>query len=374
MVLLLACAMVATDFVRHPFAGAPPGSAAGGGQELTLWTAGTDAGAPPGQLARAAARTLDRPAARVRVRAVDGGVAAAVTGLLDEAAGEGADLLVVHAGTFADLERERRLAGLPDVAARAVRAERLLLRARPVALLATDPLLLAAVRRGGATPPQGARRSPGVTPPGATPPQSATPPTGAVRRSGAQLASAEAFAATLRHDADALVIGVDGGPWARNALAAVIDAVGARGRVRYRVLPADDQAAFLGRGAVDAVVGPASMLRRGGVARQLQPLATSAGGASLPSLAAIAGGSGRVAGLDRWVAVVAAPALAGARADAVSRPLRRLTASARWRRTIARLGLGAPPRDDAQLLADAHRDARELTLLADRLDRGAAGR
>jgi len=369
MVLLLACAMVATDFVRHPFAGAPPGSAAGA-RELTLWTAGTDAGAPPGQLARAAARALDAPGERTRTQAVDGGVAAAVTGLLDDAAGEGADLLVVHAGTFADLERERRDIGLPDVAARAERAERLLLRARPVALLAADPLLLAAPRRS-------------------------------------PLPSAEAFAAALRDDADALVIGVDAGPWSRNALAATIGAVGARGRVRYRVLPSDDQAAFLDGGAVDAVVGPASMLRRGGLASRLRPLASSTGGplpaggrpsgrdvrdgdgrggaaargggratspAGLPSLAEVAGARGRLAGLDRWVAVVAAPSLGRARADALTRRLRALTATARWRRTVARLGLGAPPQVDAGLLVEARRSARELTLLADRLDRGAPGR
>jgi hypothetical protein len=336
MVLLLACAMVVTDFVRHPFAGAPPGSAATERRDLTLWTAGTDAGSTPGQLARAAARALDRPGERVFVRAVDGGVASAVAGLLDDETGAGDDLLVVHAGTFADLEQERRTAGVPDLARRAARAERLLLRARPVALLADDALLVAATRRS-------------------------------------HLRSAGQLAAALRSDTDALVLGVEGDVWSRNALAALVDASGAHGPVRYRVLPAENQAAFLDRGAVDAVVGPASMLRRGGLGSRLVPLARSGGGA-LPTLGALVGAGARPVALSRWVAVVAAPALGEARAALAARRLRRLTASHRWRRTVAGLGLGAPPRDRGGLLADAHRDAQRLTVLAGRLDRASAGR
>jgi tripartite-type tricarboxylate transporter receptor subunit TctC len=351
MVLLLACAMVVTDFVRHPFEGAPPGSAATERRDVTLWVAGTDAGATPGQLAHAAARALDAPDARVRVRSVDGGVAAAVDGLLDDDTGADDDLLVVHAGTFADLQREQHDLGLPDLAALASQAERLLLRARPVTLLADDPLLVAATRRS-------------------------------------RLGSLDALLGALRGGAGGVVLGVEGDPWSRNALAALIEAAGARGRVRYRLLPAENQAAFLARGAVDAVVTPASAMHRPAVAAQLRPLtqsdrgprlAPAGGDGPLPPLGALLGATAPAPApaaaaattLSRWVAVVAAPSLAPARARALTRRLGALTRTARWRRSVARLGLGAPPRPRADLLASTQRESRRLTALADRLARGA---
>ncbi len=319
MVLVLACAMVTTDFVRHPFTGTPPGNAAVDQRPLTLWTSGTDSAASAGQLARAAAQALDAPNAPAGVRKADGGVSAAVLALLDGDLGGDDDLLVVDGGTFADLERERRDVGLPDVARQARRAEQLLLAARPVALLAHDPLTVAATRRS-------------------------------------RLGAADELIARLRSDAGSLVLGVTADPWSINALAAFVADADAHGPVRYRILPADNPAGLLDRGGVGAVVAPASELRRQGLARLLRPLARG----------------GRGPRLDRWVAVVAPPQLRGERRARVTRRLRRLAASPRWGAALARRGFGRPARAEIAagdgLLRGSFAQTRTLVAVAARID------
>ncbi|MDO8188670.1 hypothetical protein Q5424_17230 [Conexibacter sp. JD483] len=343
MVLVLACAMVVTDFVRHPFTGTPPGRAASAQRALTLWTSGTDSSSGAGQLARAAARALDEPTAPAGVRKVDGGVSAAVLALLDDDIGGDDDLLVVDGGTFADLERERRDVGISDVARQAARAERLLLAAQPVALLARDTLAVAAPARS-------------------------------------QLDSAEELLARLRTDAGSLVLGVSPDPWSVDALAAFVDDADAHGPVRYRVLPADNAAGLVDHGGIDAVVAPASELRRKGLSRVLRPLArsdggpraTTADGAPLPLLRDLLG-HGSAASLDRWVAVVAPQALRGERRTRVDQRLRRMVRRPQWAEALARRGFERPAAGDVAasgaLLQKSFEQTRELVAVAARIAR-----
>lgn len=342
MVLVLACAMVVTDFVRHPFSGTPPGTAAVAQRPLTLWTPGTDSGMSGGRLIRAAARLLDAPNAPVNVRAVDGGVSAAVLALLDDELGPEDDLLVIDGGTFADLERERHDVDLPDVARQAARAERLLLAARPLTVLARDTLAVAATRRSG-------------------------------------IVSAPELIARMRADSDAIVLGVGGEPWAVNALAAFVDGIDVHGQVRYRVLPTDNPAGLLDRGDIDAVVAPASELRRYGVGTLVRPLATSvsrpaaSGSATtaLPRLGDLLGPEAEAASLDHWVAVVAPRALRGERRARLTRRLRRLVGSGRWHRALERRGFIVPSGAFAtpDLLRRSLAETRRLVAVAGRIAR-----
>ncbi|MDW5596076.1 hypothetical protein VSS74_17145 [Conexibacter stalactiti] len=349
MVLLLACAMVATDFVRHPFQGAAPGDAASGRRDVTLWLAGTDAGTVPARLARAAARQLGEPGASARVETVRGGSSAAVLAVLDDEAGTSAPLLVVHAGTLADLARERGDAGLPGVPEQARRATRLLRAARPLALLADDTLVVASSARSGPRTPA-------------------------------------ALLASLRRAPGRLVFGIGGDAWSYMALAGFVSSANASGRVPYRVVPAIGSDVALAERDVDVVLAPASELHGQTTRGALRPLAQSDRGprvdrrlrvgpavgadAALPPLADLLADDGPVAHAHRWVALVAPATLPARERRALSPRLRALVRSRAWARVLRRTGLGrAPASTPARTVARAWTETDALTTAAARVDR-----
>ncbi len=176
-VLMMTVAFVAADFLRQPLDGPDPGVAAAPGRALVVWVPSVAAETPGEQLAQAAARRLDRPWRPVTARRVHGGGSAtAITTLLAHPSGSRPPLLLVDAGTVADLERDRRGGPLPAIAEEAARAERLLRESVPIAVLAEDPLvvaatadaamqspqqLIAAMRRARSRPSSGSPRTPG---------------------------------------------------------------------------------------------------------------------------------------------------------------------------------------------------------------------
>jgi hypothetical protein len=362
MVLVLAVAMVASDFVRHPFAGAPIGDAASSSRELTVWTAGTDAGRTPARVARLLAQRLDATGARASAETVAGGASTALLALLGPDAPDGA-LVVVHAGTFADLAVQRGDVGIPGAPAEAERALRLLDAATPIALLADDTLLVAADRRGAVATPA-------------------------------------ALLASLRRAPRRVVFGIGADAWSKNALATLVESAGAAGRVPYRVLPtAGDAGIALSGEEIDVVLAPASELRGGALRRRLLPLLQSdrgprlagdggvhaprrpgvriaAGSAAPPAtFGALLGGSTPLRGAHRWIAIVAPPSLPGAaRAAAVAR-VRAVTAAPAWRRLLRRQGLDPnPPGTAAEALRASRRETAALLRAATRIDEAPAPR
>jgi hypothetical protein len=338
LVLLVAIGLVVADFARHPFVGGSTGGAAERTGRLTLWIAGTDAGTTPARLARVLARALERSGIPVAVRLAEGGSSATARALLGPRGGDGGgELLVVHSGTFADVERERDDIALPGVPVRAARAARLLRDATPVAALADDALLLAADPRFGPR-------------------------------------TVDALAASLRTAPGRLVFGVGADAWSKASLAALVAAVGAPGRVPYRLMSAPGAAGVATAAEpVDVVVAPASELRAHSRLRQLAQ--GDAGprllhrGRPLPRLGTSIGAGAAVAGLHRWIALVAPPdAPSGWTARTASR-LRAVTRTRSWGRVLARHRLGRPPAGPlGPMLARERRATAALLATAARVD------
>lgn len=323
LVLLMTVALVAADFLRQPLHGPEPGVAAPPAHELVLWVSSVDADTSAERLARAVAERLDRPWRPATTRRVrGGGSATAVTTLLGRRAGGDPPLLLVDAGTVADLERDRRGSPLPAIAEEAEHAARLLRAAVPIAVLAEDPLVVAATR-------------------------------------GSAISSPQQLFAAMRRDPGAAVFGLAQDSWSRTALAALVHAVGVNGDVRYRLLPTADAAVVERAGDLaDVVVAPRSELHALPFAGRLRLLASSdaaadggTGGtgdragatAPVPRLGDLLPRDAAVAGAQRWVALVAPPGTNAHVRRSLTRQLQRMTASGGWRRTLRRLAF-APPR------------------------------
>lgn len=228
LVLTMTVALVVADFLRPPLHGPPDGVAAPRAGTVVVWVPGIEAGGPGQRLAATLAGRLDRPWRPARSRLVRGGSAAAVTTVLGRRPGGTPPLLLVDARTVADVERDAAGSALPAIAQEARAARRLLARAEPIAVLADDPLVVAATAEAG--PP--AR-------------------------------SATGLVTAMRRDPGAAVFGIAPDAWSRTALAAFVHAAGVRGDVRYRVLPTADAAVLARAGDLaDVVLAPRSALHR----------------------------------------------------------------------------------------------------------------
>lgn len=330
LVLTMTVALVVADFLRPPLHGPPDGVAAPRAGTVVVWVPGIEAGGPGQRLAATLAGRLDRPWRPARSRLVRGGSAAAVTTVLGRRPGGTPPLLLVDARTVADVERDAAGSALPAIAQEARAARRLLARAEPIAVLADDPLVVAATAEAG--PP--AR-------------------------------SATGLVTAMRRDPGAAVFGIAPDAWSRTALAAFVHAAGVRGDVRYRVLPTADAAVLARAGDLaDVVLAPRSALHRLPLARGLRPLAQSGASAAAagrprtargpgpalpaqpaaaPTLASLLGRGAAVAGAQRWIALVAPPGTSARARRALRRQVARAAAGPRWRAALERLSLTPPP-------------------------------
>lgn len=363
LILLVAIGLVVADFVRHPFVGGSTGGAAERTAQLTLWVAGTDAGTTPARLAHELARALRRAGIPTGVRRAAGGSSETARALLGPHAtdGAGGDLLVVHSGTFADVGRERDDIALPGVPLRAARAARLLRAATPVAALADDALLLAADPRFGPR-------------------------------------TVGALADSLRATPGRLVFGIGADAWSKASLATLVAAVGAPGRVPYRLMSAPGVSGVATAAEpVDVVVAPASELRGHTRLRQLaqsdagprllhrgRPLprlgaargagaATGAGttsGAGTTTGAGTTSGAGAtLSGLHRWIALVAPPRAPSGWTVRTAARVQAVTRSRAWSRVLARHRLARPPAGPLDaMLARERRAIAALLATAARID------
>ena len=331
-VLMMTVALVAADFLRQPLRGPETGVAAPPASELVLWVPGVSAGSAAERLAAVAAGRLDRPWRPVRSQLVHGGSTSAVTTLLGRRGGSTPPLLLVDAGTIADVERDRRSSALPAISAEAERATRLLSRAVPIAVLAEDPLVVATTSRS-------------------------------------EIHSPQQLFTTMRRDPGGAVFGLAPDAWSRTALAALVHSVGVNGDVRYRVLPTADAAVIARAGDLaDVVIAPRSELHRLPLARGLRLLAQSdtptppaPADAAVPRLNDLLGADAAVGRAQRWIAVVAPPGTSGRVRRSLTRQLTRMTATTRWVKTLRRLALAPPPREPpARYLAQAGTQQQQL--------------
>jgi tripartite-type tricarboxylate transporter receptor subunit TctC len=289
--ILVLLAHAVSDVLHHPFLG-DTGDAATVDAHLTLWVPGTESGGPSEAVARDAAASLQltgRPATVKLLRT--GGAAGAVARFLGGGSARPADLLVVSSATVADLARGQSDALFGDEAAENARAEALLRRARPLALLAQDTLQLAVRTRSRL-------------------------------HSGAQLLAA------LRRDPRSHLLAVEGDAWTKVNLGRLVQRAGVPGRVPYRAYPSGGEAALgLESGDADVVLAPSSELRAEIAGGRLRALPWPADGGAPPRA---------------WTAVLEAPGLRPGQHARLRDELARLSGDPHWRAALHDAGRAAP--------------------------------
>ncbi|WP_210492485.1 hypothetical protein [Patulibacter sp. SYSU D01012] len=291
--LLAVGAFAVADLVRHPFRPlAPRADAAEQRTGLRLAIAGTEADDPVALLAGGLARRLERaPGAsrrgRVRLERLGGATTSAVESVLGFGAGSRRRLLVLTPQTLVQLQRDREEAIVPGVAARAERAWARLASARPVALVAGDPLVLDV-----------ARASP--------------------------LRTVPQLARGLRAAPHARLFGLGDDSWSRAALASLVRDARVEGTVSYRPYGSAREAA---EGIVDREVAVL-------VGTRGAPRDPRARGRLRRLTGAWPGGRPPV----RWVVLLAPGGTGAADAAALRRRIGTVVDSGAWRRTVAREG------------------------------------
>jgi hypothetical protein len=306
--LAVVVAHAVSDLLHHPFLG-DTGDAAIVDAHLTLWVPGTEAGGPSEAVARDAAASLQLTGRPATVKLRSGGAAGSVSGFLDDADGSAStggedgpprpsDLLVVSSATVADLARGRAQALFGSDAMAARDAEVLLRRARPLAVLASDRLVLAVRLRS-------------------------------------RLRSGEQLMAQLRDRPHGRVFAVEGDAWTKAQLGRLVQRAGVPGHVPYRAYPSGGEAALgLESGDADVVLAPESALRDEIASGRMRALSWPRAAGAPPRA---------------WTAVLEAPGLRPDQHARLKDELERLGADAHWRAALRAQGrnvdVAAVPRD-----------------------------
>lgn len=254
VLLVLLGGYVVADFVRSPFS-APRGAAAVRPVAVTIWAPAGEAGDESGAVLGGAAAGLELGGHPAVVKSIPGGSAEALIAFLSGPHPRHGDLLAVTSNTLADLAHDRDETLVPGAAEEAALARALLRRAKPIGILASDPLQLAVERESPI-------------------------------RSGRELL------ASLLADPGEELIGIDDDTFSRDQLAALVEGAGIDGEVHFTVFQSGAGAAgAIESGAAGAVLADRSALRPELARGHLRDL-----GWPLPGQAPQA-----------WVAVVAAP-------------------------------------------------------------------
>lgn len=224
VLLVLLGGYVVADFVRSPFS-APKGAAAVRGAAVTIWVPAGEAGDESGAVLTGAAAGLDLADHTTVVKSIPGGSARAVISFLSRRHGRHGQVLAITSTTLADLAHDRRETLVPGAAEEAALARALLRRARPVGMLASDPLELAVDR-------------------------------GSPIRSGSELV------ASLAGDPAEQLFGIDDDTFSRDQLAALVEGAGVDGEVHFTVFQsALDAGQAIETGAAQTVLAGRPALR-----------------------------------------------------------------------------------------------------------------
>src|ERR1700744_970548 len=146
VLLVLLGGYVVADFVRSPFT-APKGAAAVRGAAVTIWVPAGEAGDESGAVLTGASAGLDLGGHTRVIKSIPGGSARALISFLSRRHGGHGQVLAITSTTLADLARDRHETLVPGAAEEAALARALLRRAKPVGMLASDPLEVAVERR-----------------------------------------------------------------------------------------------------------------------------------------------------------------------------------------------------------------------------------
>jgi tripartite-type tricarboxylate transporter receptor subunit TctC len=226
VVLVLLGGYVVADFVRSPFS-APRGAAAVRPAAVTIWVPAGGAGDESGAVLNQAAAGLEVAGHRTVVRSIPGGSAQALISFLSRHRPGRGQVLAISSTTLADLAHDRRETLVPGAAEEAALARALLRRAKPVGMLAGEPLELA-VERGSAI------------------------------HDGPELL------ATLAAAPEEMLFGIDDDTFSRDQLAAFVEGAGVDGEVHFSVMQTADEAdRAIATGAAETVLVGRSALRDG---------------------------------------------------------------------------------------------------------------
>src|ERR1700754_2806757 len=146
ILLVLLGGYVVADFVRSPFS-APRGAAAVRPAAVTIWVPAGGAGDESAAVLDQAAAGLEVGGHRTLVRSIPGGSAQALISFLSRHHPGRGQVLAISSTTLADLAHDRHETLVPGAAEEAALARALLRRAKPIGMLASDPIEVAVERR-----------------------------------------------------------------------------------------------------------------------------------------------------------------------------------------------------------------------------------
>jgi hypothetical protein len=316
------------DLVSEPLLGtsgvaAPP-------PRVMLWLSRTDADGAAAEVAQAAAAALGNRPRDAGVGVFHGGSSDAVQQFFDPARTDLDNaMLVVTSSTFSDLARERNDADVPGAAVDAHEAQRLLANATPIALLSSDPVLLA------------------------------VPLT-----TSARTQRPDALLKQIRTAPSQRTWAIADDTFARGNLAALVQAAHGiapsttPGKVPFRVYPTQrDAITAVGDGAAGAALTTRSAIRSQRVAQRVRTIGWPPAAGAAP---------------QAWVALVARPTLPASAARALRSRVAAIIASERWREQLRRSGrmpTSLAPERLRAFLGRARAAARDTQQVAASLER-----
>ncbi|HEY2570082.1 MAG TPA: hypothetical protein VGI27_01350 [Solirubrobacteraceae bacterium] len=321
IVLTIVVFIVVVSYARQPLYGAGD-EAVGFGPSLTLWVAGADSGGQTLSVATQAASCWGLHGHSTTVGVLPGGSATAVAEFLAGVRGKPDELLLITSTTLADIAHDQRDPLLGDESReRALRAQRLLVGAAPIAVLASDPLTLAVAARSS------------------------------IHTTGELLQR-------IRNSTSRPLLDVAADSWLRGNLAALVERAGVRGEAPYGVFSTSREAITNVTGDREQVaIAPYSAVRtdlRSGRLRQLQ---WPAAGGRAPRT---------------WMAILAPSGLRASEVAALRSQARGLCAGSAWSELLRADGLSPVAPGAIKLssfVPDGIREATRLQTLAGRIMR-----
>jgi hypothetical protein len=264
VLLVLLGGYVVADFVRSPFS-APKGVAAVRGAAVTIWVPAGEAGDESGAVLTGAAAGLDLGDHTTVVKTIPGGSAQALISFLSRRHGGHGQVLAITSTTLADLAHDRRETLVPGAAEEAALARALLRRAKPVGMLASDPVEVAVER-------------------------------------GSPIRNDSELLATLRGAPGEQVFGIDDDTFSRDQLAALVAGAGVDGEVHFTVYQSGSDAAHGTAAGDDGMVLAGRPALRGERVRRLGwPLPAPRPRAWIALLARAETGTAELSALRSWV-------------------------------------------------------------------------
>lgn len=286
LVLTAAVIVVVFSYARHPLL-ATDGAPVGFAPSLVLWVTGDEANGQASVLAAQAASRFGESGQPTTVGVLHGDSSSAVIDFLSRARQK--QLMILSSGTLAGIVRDRSDYLLPEeVREHARTAVRLLSRAKPIAVLAADPLGLAV-------------------------------------RAGSPIQTAGQVLSLLHHSPSRPVFDVAADAWLQDNMAELVQAAGLRGAIPYGVFGSSQQAvASLDAGEDGVAVAPRSMFDDQVARGRLRALGWPPSGTSEPR---------------SWIAILSTAGLGADRVSSLRRQAGRLDSSPGWRLLLVKHGL-----------------------------------